>query len=133
MPINYKSKSILLVDDEPDIGEMLEIALQENGYSVNTFTSPIVALEHLLNNMNRYELVISDYRMPFLNGYELCTKVKELNENIKVIITSAYDSIGDNKLNFVLLRKPFTLKKLLDMVALSLYNTASPLLSARLD
>ena len=58
---------------------------------------------------------------------------KELNENIKVIITSAYDSIGDNKLNFELLRKPFTLKKLLDMVAVSLYNTASPLLSAGLD
>lgn len=53
---------------------------------------------HLLNNSNKYELVISDYRMPNLNGCELCIKIKELNENIKVILTSAYDSIKDNKL-----------------------------------
>jgi len=96
--------------------------LQENGYSVNTFTNPIVALEHLLNNPNKYQLVISDYRMPNLNGCELCTKVKELNENIKVILISAYDSIADNKLNFELLRKPFTLQKLLDRVNVYLDN-----------
>jgi len=96
--------------------------LQENGYSVNTFTNPIVALEHLLNNPNKYQLVISDYSMPNLNGCELCTKVKELNENIKVILISAYDSIADNKLNFELLRKPFTLQKLLDRVNVYLDN-----------
>jgi CheY-like chemotaxis protein len=54
--------------------------LQENGYSVNAFTNPIAALEHLLNNPNKYELVISDYRMPKLNGCEFGAKVKELNE-----------------------------------------------------
>jgi DNA-binding NtrC family response regulator len=95
--------------------------LQENGYSVNAFTNPIVSLEHLLNNSNKYELVISDYRMPNLNGCELCTKIKELNENIKVILSSAYDSIEDNKLNFELLRQPFTLQKLLDTVNFYLY------------
>jgi len=96
--------------------------LQENGYSVNTFTNPIVALEHSLNNPNKYQLVISDYSMPNLNGCELCTKVKELNENIKVILISAYDSIADNKLNFELLRKPFILQKLLDRVNVYLDN-----------
>lgn len=100
--------------------------MQEKGYSVNAFTNPIVALEHLLNNPNKYELVISDYRMPNLNGCELGTKVKELNKNIKVILTSAYDSIEDNnKLNFELLRKPFTLQKLLDTVNVYLYNNFS--------
>ena len=55
---------------------MFKVALQENGYSVNAFTNPIVALEHLLNNPNKYELVISDYRMPYLNGCELDKKSK---------------------------------------------------------
>jgi len=79
--------------------------------------------------------VISDYRMPYLNGCELGTKVKELNENIKVIIISAYDSIEDNKLNFELLKKSVTLQKLLDIVKISLNNSmkASPPLSARAD
>ncbi len=74
--------------------------------------------------------MISDYRMPNLNGCELCTKVKELNGNIKVILTSAYDSIEDNnnnnnKLNFELLRKPFTIQNLLDRVNACLYNNAT--------
>ena len=91
---------------------MFQMALQENGYSVNTFTNPLIALEHLLNNPDKYELVISDYRMPYLNGCELGTKITELNENIKVILISASDSIDDynnNKPNFELVRKPVTL------------------------
>jgi two-component SAPR family response regulator len=49
--------------------------------------------------------------MPNLNGCELDTKVKELNENIKVILTSAYDSFEDNnKLNFELQKTFYTTK-----------------------
>jgi DNA-binding NtrC family response regulator len=103
---------------------MFQIALQENGYSVKTFTNSLVALEHLLHNSDKYELVISDYHMPYLNGCELGTKVTELNENIKVILISASDSIDDNnkKLNFELVRKPVTLQKLLDIANVSLNN-----------
>ena len=113
---------------------MFKVAVQENGYNVNAFTNPKVALEHLLNNPDKYELVISDYRMPYLNGCEFGIKVKELNRNIKVILISAYDSIEDNKHNFELLRKPVTLQKLLDIVNFSLNNNPIPLSSsARLD
>ena len=91
-----------------------------------------MAFEHLLKNPNKYDLVISDYRMPYSNGYEVGIKVKELNSNIKVILISTYDSIEDNnnKLNFELHRKPVTLqKKLLDIVNVSLKNNAIPSLS----
>ena len=112
---------------------MFKIALQENGYNVIIFTNPKVALEHLLNNPNKYELMISDYRMPYLNGCEFGIKVKELNRNIKVILISAYDSIEDNnKLNFELFRKPVTLQKLLDIVNVSLNNHANASISAEL-
>jgi response regulator RpfG family c-di-GMP phosphodiesterase len=56
---------------------MFKVVLQENGYSINTFTNPIVAFEHLLKNPDKYELVISDYRIPYLNGCEFGAKVKE--------------------------------------------------------
>ena len=99
---------------------------------MKAFTDPIVALEHLLNNPNIYKLVISDYRMPGMNGCELGAKVKELNRDIKVILTSAYDSIEDdndddynNKLYFELLRKPFPIQKLLDRVNACLYNNTT--------
>jgi DNA-binding NtrC family response regulator len=109
--------------------------LQENGYSVITFTNPVVAFEHLRNNPNRYQLVISDYRMPYLNGCELGNKVKELNGNIKVILISAYESIEDNnnKLIFEFLRKPVTVQQVLDIVDVSLNNNGKASLSARLD
>ena len=99
---------------------IFKVALEEKGYSVNAFTDPIVALEHLLNNTNRYDLVITDYRMPNLNGCELGIKVKELNQNTRVILISAYDDIDDNILNFELLKKPITIPKLLHIVEASL-------------
>ena len=69
--------------------------------------------------------MVSDYRMPYLNGCELGNKVKEFNENIKVILISAYDSIEDNnKHNFELVRKPVTLQKILDIVNLSLNDNS---------
>ena len=104
---------------------MLKVALHENGYGVSTFTDPFVALENLLNNPNKYQILISDYRMPNLNGCELGTKVKELNNDIKVILISAYANIEDNNnLNFELLRKPLKLQKLVDTVNVYLYNHA---------
>jgi len=79
--------------------------------------------------------VISDFRIPNLNGCELGTKVKELNENIKVILISAYDSIEDNnnKLNFEFHRKPVTLQQVLDIVDVSLNNNGKASLSTSLD
>ena len=79
--------------------------------------------------------MISDYRMPYLNGCELGNKVKELNGNIKVILISAYESIEDNnnKLNFEFLRKPVTVQQVLDIVDVSLNNNGKASLSARLD
>ena len=63
--------------------------------------------------------------MPNLNGCELGTKVKELNNDIKVILISAYANIEDNNnLNFELLRKPLKLQKLVDTVNVYLYNYA---------
>jgi DNA-binding NtrC family response regulator len=65
-----------------------------------------------------------------LNGCELGTKVKELNENIKVILISVYDSIeDDNRHTFELVRKPVTLQKLLDIVNVSLNNNTKASLS----
>jgi two-component SAPR family response regulator len=73
--------------------------------------------------------------MPYLNGCELGTKVKELNGNIKVILISSYNSVEDNnnKLNFEFHRKPVTLQKLLDIVYVSLNNNGKISLSGGLD
>ena len=50
-----------------------------------------MALEHIRINKNSYALIISDLRMPELNGIDLIKKVKTLNNNIRSILVTAFD------------------------------------------
>ncbi len=86
------------------------------GYDVDAFTDPLVALAHIKRNPKQYNLLITDFRMSKLNGYNLGIKVKELNNKIKILLISAYENIECNKLNFELLNKPIPIETLIDKV-----------------
>ncbi|MGI9010655.1 MAG: response regulator [Nitrososphaeraceae archaeon] len=73
-------------------------------------------LSHTKQNPYKYSLLITDYRIPKLNGYELGIKLQELNSNIKVILISAYENVEDNKLKFKLFHKPIPINKLIAIV-----------------
>jgi DNA-binding NtrC family response regulator len=90
-PTNKKIVSI--VDDEIDVTELFHEALCNNidGITVVTFNDPVLALEHFTDNKENYALVISDLRMPNLNGLELLKKIKKLNEKVRTTLISAYD------------------------------------------
>jgi DNA-binding NtrC family response regulator len=90
-PANKKIVSI--VDDEIDVTELFHEALCNNidGITVVTFNDPVLALEHFTDNKENYALVISDLRMPNLNGLELLKKIKKLNEKVRTTLISAYD------------------------------------------
>lgn len=60
------------------------------GITVFTFTDPIIALEHFEINEHAYVLVISDYRMPGLDGMELLRRMKELNKFVRTILMTAF-------------------------------------------
>jgi DNA-binding NtrC family response regulator len=62
-----------------------------DGVSVFSFIDPIKAFEHYTENKENYALVISDLRMPGLNGLELLKKVKTLNPKVRTILMSAYN------------------------------------------
>ena len=61
---------VSIVDDEIDITEAFRAAIRGSieGISVFTFNDPVLALEHFTTNMKNYALIISDLRMPGLNG-----------------------------------------------------------------
>ena len=82
--------SILVVDDESSMRQLLEIALSKEGYRVTTAHSGQNAITHL--KKDSYELVISDIRMPDMTGVEVLRYVKELNAEIPVIMITAYAS-----------------------------------------
>jgi DNA-binding response OmpR family regulator len=68
----------LLLDDEFDIMTMFTLGLGQQGFHVVGFTEPLLALEHFHINSEQYGLVISDLRMPVMNGYQFIKKVKLL-------------------------------------------------------
>jgi len=90
-------KIVSIVDDEIDITELFHYAISTSikGVSVLTFNDPIIALEHFTDNKKNYALVISDLRLPNLNGLELLKKVKQLNPSVRTILTSAYEVDDD--------------------------------------
>jgi len=86
-------KIVSVVDDDLNTTELFHVALSENidGISVVSFNDPVIALEHFAANKDAYVLVISDLRMPGLNGLELLKKVKSSNPKVRTILMSAYN------------------------------------------
>ena len=85
-------KFVEIVDDEQDITTLFHEALKGiNGITIFSFTDPILALEHFQKNKDAYVLVISDYRMPGLNGPELLEKMKDTNKHVRTILMTAFD------------------------------------------
>jgi DNA-binding NtrC family response regulator len=91
MTIN--NRIVGIVDDELDITQLYQDAIYGhiNGISVVCFNNPVTALEHFIENKKDYALVISDLRMPNLNGLDLLSKIKMLNSNVRTILVSAYE------------------------------------------
>jgi DNA-binding NtrC family response regulator len=91
MTINIRIVSI--VDDELDITQLYQDAIYGhiNGISVVCFNNPVTALEHFIENKKDYALVISDLRMPNLNGLDLLSKIKMINPKVRTILVSAYE------------------------------------------
>ena len=106
------SLSVLVVDDEPDILKVVEIALIRWGYSVDAFTDPDRALKQFKNCPSKYSLIITDVRMPNMSGVEFARRAQKIRPDIKVLVMTAFEV--DSELKVALpsiergfLQKPF--------------------------
>lgn len=85
------NRIVSIVDDELDSALLFCDALRKiNGIQVFKFTDPILALEHLKTNAKDYMLIVSDLRMPVINGLQLLKTVKDLNPLIRTILMTAF-------------------------------------------
>lgn len=110
-------EKILAVDDEPDMLKLLNMIIRDKTpYEITTTNNPIEALE--LANQGGYDLVIADLKMPGLDGVELLESIKRIDEDIPVIIITAYGTIESateamHKGAFDFITKPFRKEQIL--------------------
>ena len=108
---------ILIVDDEPDMLKLLSMILREKtSYEITTTNNPMEAIE--LAKQGGFDLVISDLKMPGLDGMEIIDAVKKVDEDIPVIIITAFASVESaseaiQKGGFDFITKPFRKEQIL--------------------
>ncbi len=76
------TKKILLVDDESDVTYIIKKILEDNGFKVDSFNDPILALNYY--KVNFYNLVILDIKMPKMDGFQLYLKIREKDPKVKI-------------------------------------------------
>ena len=124
MTNNHNAKQTVMVcDDDEDIVTVIDTGLENKGYAVHSFHDPIEALRHVEDGCKDCEILISDVRMPNMNGFQLVRRIREINPDIKVIMMTAFEV---NKPEFEtvfpsmnvdgVLRKPFLPSRLAEMV-----------------
>ena len=85
---------IMLVDDEPDINAALSVVLKREGYEVDTFENPFIALEKLKPGF--YGLIILDVKMPQMDGFELYREIKKVDRKAKICFLTASELYYEN-------------------------------------
>ncbi len=117
--------NILIVDDDLSLRKMLAFVLTKEGYRVQEAVNGVDALKKLKGRY--FDLVISDIRMPDLNGIELLKKIKSHDQDLPVIMITAYaatnDAIEAMKLGAEdYITKPFNLDELKIIISKSLHK-----------
>lgn len=105
--------NILLIDDDSDCLEDLVSALEPAGHRCDKYTHPVKALE--MYGGSTYDVVITDMKMPVMNGIEVLKKVREINPEARVIINTGYGDVETailavNHRAFAFFGKPIDLK-----------------------
>jgi two-component system, OmpR family, response regulator ChvI len=114
---------ILLIDDELDDLFVLEKLLVHGGFEVKSFSSPREALRHYANgDPSSYDLVISDIRMPEMNGFQMYHKLKAINDDVNVLFATCLE-IAEEIFTLIpdlqphqLIQKPVEKEKFIEMV-----------------
>jgi DNA-binding response OmpR family regulator len=121
-----KSK-VLVVDDEPEITEIIQAFLANAGYMVKVENSSIAGLESVKSF--KPDLILLDIMMPSMDGYEVCAKLRHdpQTSGIPVLFLTGKDAKDDAGMSFksggdLFIKKPFSCERLLNMVKVVLMS-----------
>jgi PAS domain S-box-containing protein len=109
-----RGSSILVVEDDENVGRFSTELLQDLGYEIRWVNNAHSALEALAENEFAYDLVFSDVIMPGMNGVELAMAIRDRYPGLPVVLTSGYSSVLAENADrgFELIRKPYSVEAL---------------------
>ena len=124
LPLEQPQTAIWVIDDDQSMRWVLEKTLSNNGYQVTVFESGSVALSNFKRTEPdaRPHLIITDVRMPGINGFELLKQIKNLSPQTPIIVMTAYTDLDTtvqafHESAFEYLPKPFDIDDALELVA----------------
>ena len=80
---------VLVVDDEPDLTTIMKTGLEANGFGVDAFNNPILALSQF--KPDYYAAIILDVRMAEMTGFELAKEIWAIDQDASICFLSAYE------------------------------------------
>jgi len=121
------SKRILAVDDEPDVNITLHKVLEKNGFIVDSYENPFLALENF--KPHYYDLLILDIKMPKMSGFSFYREIKKRDDKLKICFLTAgemyygsYSDIFSSLPANCFIRKPITNDELLEHIDRIMYG-----------
>src|ERR1700733_10857203 len=130
MTDNDRIPQVLVVDDEPNIRELVQVALKFHGCSVTTAGAGKDALRQA--GSDRPDLIVLDVMLPDMDGFEVCRRLRAAGNEVPVIFLTARDTSSDTVTGLALggddyVTKPFSVEALVARVRAVLrrpYRTA---------
>jgi two-component system, cell cycle sensor histidine kinase and response regulator CckA len=112
-PENSGTETLLIVENEPAIRNLLQVALRRNGYTVLAAESGREALELVRNYDGAIDLLITDVMMPDMDGPELVRQLSTIRPDTRTLFMSGYmdDTLGERGIlssNANFIQKPFS-------------------------
>ncbi|MBR1196295.1 response regulator [Bradyrhizobium sp. AUGA SZCCT0240] len=113
-PLDGRGMSVLVVEDNIEVGKFATDALAELGYGTTLVDNATHALEELATGADRYDVVFTDVVMPGMTGIELAQEIRRYHADLPVVLTSGYShglsESGSDGLE--LLQKPYSIEQL---------------------
>jgi two-component system, OmpR family, response regulator ChvI len=124
-----KKSRVLLVDDEPDIVYLVKASLERNGFEVDAYTDPLLALQNFKGGL--YLLLVLDIKMPKMDGIELFNRIEKADNKVKICffsasehLTSYYKNLFQNSPEkFLFVLKPISIPEMTKQIKHFLSNS----------
>jgi CheY-like chemotaxis protein len=116
------SKKILIVDDQEDIRSLLKESFEGSGYETFLAEDGVRALE--LYKENNIDVILSDIKMPNLDGIELSKSVKSINKSTPIFLITAFSDYTENDVKAIgveaIIFKPFDMSEIVEIINLKM-------------